>query len=52
MFVREIIKTGLSGRRRRVSSFQNIYQTLKQYDFAIVPGVASKEVLSFVGLKS
>jgi hypothetical protein len=48
-FVYEMIKSGLSGEWRRLSSFQNIFETLKQHNFEIVSGVDSAEVLSFVG---
>jgi serine/threonine protein kinase len=48
-FIREMIKAGLSGERRRWCSFSHIFRTLKQHDFRIVPGVESAEVLSFVG---
>jgi hypothetical protein len=49
MFVSEMIEEGLSGEWRRPSSFLDIFETLKEYDFRIVAGVDSAEVLSFVG---
>jgi hypothetical protein len=48
-FVSEMIEAGLSGESRRLSSFQDIFETLKQHDFGIVAGVDSAEVLDFVG---
>jgi hypothetical protein len=48
-FVSEMIKSGLSGECRRLSSFQDILETLKQHDFRIVSGVEPAEVLSFGG---
>jgi hypothetical protein len=47
-FVSEMIKTRLSGEKRRRSSFCDIFQTLKQHDFGIVSGVDSADVLVFV----
>jgi hypothetical protein len=48
MFVSEMIKTELSGEKRRQSSFYDIFKTLKQHNFGIVSGVDSAEVLAFV----
>jgi serine/threonine protein kinase len=48
-FVCEMIKSGLSGERRRLSSFQGIFETLTQNNFAIVSGIHSAEVWSYVG---
>jgi hypothetical protein len=48
MFVCEMIKTGLSGEWRKLSSFLDIFETLKQHNFEIVSGVDSEEVLAFI----
>jgi serine/threonine protein kinase len=47
-FVSEMIQTGLSGERRSQPSFCEIFETLKQHDFKIVPGVHPADVLAFV----
>jgi hypothetical protein len=39
----------ISGECRRLSSFLDIFETLKQQDFKIWPWVETAEVLSFVG---
>jgi serine/threonine protein kinase len=49
MFVSDLIEAGLSGKSRRLSSFWDIFETLKRHDFEIVAGVDSADVLSFVG---
>jgi hypothetical protein len=45
-FVSEMM--GLSGQSREMTSFCDIFNTLKQHNFAIVSGVDSAEVLAFV----
>jgi serine/threonine protein kinase len=47
-FVSELIDAGLSRGSRRLSSFRNVFETLKQHHFGIVAGVDSVEVLGFV----
>jgi hypothetical protein len=39
MFVCEIIKSGLLRESRRLSSFRDLFETLKQHDFTILSGV-------------
>jgi hypothetical protein len=48
MFVSEMIKTGLWGEWRILSSFENIFKTLELQAFKIMCGVDLAEVLSFV----
>jgi hypothetical protein len=48
-FVSEMIEVGLSSESRSLSSFRDIFETLKRHDFGIVAGVDSAEVLRFVG---
>jgi hypothetical protein len=48
-FVSDMIEAGLSGESRRLSSFWDIFETLKQHNFEIVSGVDSEEVFRFVG---
>jgi serine/threonine protein kinase len=48
-FVSDRIEAGRSGKSRRLSSFWDIFETLKRHDFEIVAGVDSADVLSFVG---
>jgi hypothetical protein len=43
-----MIQSGLSGEWRKLSSFQDIFATLKQHDFGTVSGIDSAEVLSDV----
>jgi hypothetical protein len=47
-FVSKMIKTGLSNEWRRLSSFLDIFETLKQHNFEILSGVDSGEVSTFV----
>jgi hypothetical protein len=47
-FVCEMIKSRFSGEFQRLSSFLNIFKTLKQHDFEIVSGIDTAEVLSSV----
>jgi hypothetical protein len=47
-FVSEMIKTGFSREWRRLSSFRDIFEILKQHNFEIVSGVDSVEVSPFV----
>jgi serine/threonine protein kinase len=47
-FVSEMIKTGLSDRRRRLLSFRDIFEILKRHNFEIMSGVDSGEVSIFV----
>jgi hypothetical protein len=47
-FVSEMIKASLSSEWRNLSSFRDIFEILKQHDFAILSGADSKEVLAFV----
>jgi hypothetical protein len=42
-------KSELSGEWRRLSSFLDTFETLKQHGIGIVPGVDSADVLAFVG---
>jgi serine/threonine protein kinase len=48
-FVSEMIEAGLSRKSRRLSSFRDVFEILKQHDFGIVAGVDSADVLSFIG---
>jgi serine/threonine protein kinase len=48
IFVSEMIRAGILSRARRLSSFVQMFQTLKQHDFKIVAGVDSADVLAFV----
>jgi hypothetical protein len=44
----DVIQTGFSSEWRRLSSFRDIFEILKQHNFEIVPGVDSEEVSTFV----
>jgi hypothetical protein len=47
-FVSELIKIGFSREWKRLSSFRDIFEILKQHNFEIVSGVDSGEVSTFV----
>jgi hypothetical protein len=47
-FVSEMIKAGLSGEWRRLSSFPHLFETLQQHDLEIVSGVDSAEGWAFM----
>jgi hypothetical protein len=47
-FVSEMIRSGFSGEYTRLSSFLDIFETLKRHSFGIVSGIDSLEVLSDV----
>jgi hypothetical protein len=46
--VSDLIKTGLSRKSRRQSSFIDIFEILEDHNFEIMAGVDSAEVLTFV----
>jgi hypothetical protein len=48
LFVSEMIETGHSGAWKRLSSFRDVFKTLKQYNFEIMAVVDYPDVLAFV----